>query len=35
VLLAEKITEEGAWRWVEEASIMWEAMAECIRKLAK
>jgi len=33
--LAESIIEEGAWRQVEDADTMWEAMAECIRRLAK
>ena len=34
-LLSERITEEGAWRRVEDADSMWKAMAECIRRLAK
>jgi len=31
-LLSEKITEEGAWRRVEDADSMWEVIAECIRR---
>jgi len=34
-LIAERITEEGAWRRVEDADSMWEAMADCIRRSAK
>jgi len=33
--LAERITEQGAQRQVEDAYIMWEAMVACIRRLAK
>jgi len=33
--LAERITKEGAWKQVEDADTMWEAMAECIRRSAK
>ena len=29
-LLSERITEEGAWMQVEDADIMWKAMADCI-----
>jgi len=28
--LAKRIIEVGAWRQVEDANIIWEAMAECI-----
>jgi len=35
MLLAERIAEEGAWRQVEDADIMWEAMADSIRKSAR
>ena len=34
-LIAERIIEEGAWRRVEDADSMWEAMAYCIRRSAK
>ena len=34
-LLSERITEEGAWRRIEDADTMWEAMADCIRRSAK
>jgi len=30
IKLAERITEQGAWRQVEDADTMWEATAECI-----
>ena len=30
-LLSERITEEGAWRRVEDTDTMWEVMADCIR----
>jgi len=33
--LTEMITEEGAWRQVEDADIMLEKMPKCIRQLAK
>jgi len=33
--LSERIIEKGAWRLVEDADKMWEAMADCIRKPAK
>ena len=29
-LLSKRITEEGAWRWVEDTEAMWEAMEDCI-----
>ena len=35
VLLSKRITEEGAWRRVEDADTMWEAMADCIQRSAK
>ena len=35
VFLAERITEEGTWRRVEDADEMWEAMINCIRRSAK
>jgi len=35
VLLSERITEEGVWKWVEDEDVMWEAMADCIRRSAK
>jgi len=33
--LAERITEEGAWRRVEDTYEMWEVIANCIRRSAK
>jgi len=30
VKLLERVNKEGAWRQVEDADIIWEAMAECI-----
>ena len=33
--LSARITEEGAWRRAEDSDMMWEAMADCIRKSAK
>ena len=33
--ISERITEEGAWRQVEDADKMWEAMTDCIRKSSK
>jgi len=33
-LIVERITEEGAWR-AKHADSMWEAMVDCIRRLAK
>jgi len=35
MLLSEKITEEGAWRRVEDAGTMWKVMADCFRRSAK
>ena len=35
VFLAERIMEEGAWRQVEDADEIWEALADCIRRSAK
>jgi len=35
MFLAERITEEGAWRQIKDADEMWEAMADCIRRSAK
>ena len=34
-LIAERITEEGAWRKAEDADSMWEGFADCIRRSAK
>jgi len=34
-LIAERITEEGAWRKAEDADSMWEALVDCIRRSAK
>jgi len=33
--LSERITEEGAWRQIEDTDTMWEVMAECIWRSAK
>ena len=33
--LAERINEEGAWRQVDDADTMLEAIADCIRSSAK
>ena len=33
--ISERITEEVAWRQVEDADMMWEVKADCIRKAAK
>jgi len=33
--LSTRITEEGAWRRVEDLDMMWEAMTNCIRKSTK
>jgi len=33
--LSARITEEGAWRRVEDSDMMWEAVACCIRKSTK
>ena len=35
IFLAERITEEGIWRRVEDAHKMWEAITDCIRRSAK
>jgi len=35
MLLTERITEEGAWRWVEDVDTMWKALTDCIRRSAK
>jgi len=35
IKLSEMLTEQGAWRQVEDADIMWKAMAECIHTSAK
>ena len=32
--LLDRITEEGAWRQVEDADTMWETMVECIQRSA-
>ena len=33
-LLSERITKEGAWRRIEDADTIWEAMEDCIRRTA-
>ena len=35
MLLTERITEEGAWRRVEDVDTMWKAMTDCIERSAK
>jgi len=35
MLLSERIMEEGAWKQVEGADAMWEAMTDCIRRSVK
>ena len=35
IKLAERISEEGVWKKVEDADTIWEAMAKCIQRSTK